>query len=82
MYGNVDTDLLWLILIAKYLIKEYNATRTKANYRIFYKKDNDGKLELVISFHIYDVFMSVRPETLENIKETIKLKFNIQEPEK
>ena len=38
-----------------------------------------GKLELVMSFHVYDVFMAGNPETLKLIKEKIKEKFNISE---
>ena len=30
MYGNVDADLLWLILLSKYLINECNPKRSKA----------------------------------------------------
>ena len=30
MYGNLDAALLWLTLIAKYLIKECNTTIRKA----------------------------------------------------
>ena len=36
--------LLWLILIAKYSIKVFNRTRSKAYSYIFYKKDNDSKI--------------------------------------
>ena len=42
-------------------------------------KDEDGKLELMTSVHIYNVFMSGRPDSLEKIKVLIKLKYNIQE---
>ena len=56
--------------------------RSKSNYCIFYRKYYNGRLELVMFVHIDDVFMSGRPETLEKIKEIIKLKFNIQESEK
>ena len=44
-----------------------------------YKKYDGEKLELVMSVHVDDIFMVGRPETLENFKEIIKLKFNIQE---
>ena len=44
-----------------------------------YKKYDGEKLELVMSVHVDDIFMVGRPETLENCKEIIKLKFNIQE---
>ena len=43
-----------------------------------YKKYDGEKLELVMSVHVDDIFMVGRPETLENFKEIIKLKFNIQ----
>ena len=38
-----------------------------------------GGLDNVVSVHADDVLMTGSPETLENIKEMIKLKFNIQE---
>ena len=38
MHGNVDADLLWLRLLAEYLIKECNPKRSKINSCIFYKK--------------------------------------------
>ena len=44
MYGNVDTDLLWLIPLAKYLIKGCNMTRNNTDSYIFYKKYDNGKL--------------------------------------
>ena len=39
-------------------------TRIQADYFIFYKKDDGGKLQLVMSVHVYDVFMAGRPKTL------------------
>ena len=45
----------------------------------FYKKYYGGKLGLMMSVCVDDLFMEGRPETLENIKDIIKLKFNIQE---
>ena len=78
MYGNVDADFLWLRLMPAYLIKECNMTRSKADSWILYKKDDDGKLELVVSVHVDDIFVLGRPGTLKNIKERIKLKINIQ----
>ena len=82
MYRNVDTDLLWLRLLAKYLIHEYNLKRSKADSCIFDKKDNKGKLELMIPVHVNNVIISGNPETLKNSQGKIKLKLNIQESEK
>ena len=42
-------------------------------------KTKKGKLQLVISVHVDDVFMDVNPETLKVIEENIKEKFNISE---
>ena len=75
MYGTTYEDLLWLRLLAKYLIQEINMPISKSYYWIFYKKDQDGKLELGIPIHIDDVFMSGIPETLEKIKKMINMKF-------
>ena len=79
MYGNVDANLLWLSILDKYIIKKFDMTRIHSDSCIFYKKDEKGKLELVMSVHVYDVFMAVKPYTLEKLKDFIKLKFNIQE---
>ena len=68
MYENVGAYILWLVLLAKYLIKECNMTRIKADLFIFYKKYYYGKFELGVSVYVGDVFMTGRPETLENIK--------------
>ena len=78
MYGNVDAALLWLRLIAKYLVNECNMVRSKACYCIFCRKDEDGKFELGMSVHVNNVFMAGNSETLEKIKELIKLNFNMQ----
>ena len=79
MHGNVDTALLQLRLLSKYLIKEYGMRRRQEDSYIFYNKYDGGKLELMMSVHVDNVVMLVRPEILESIKYMIKLKFNIQE---
>ena len=82
MYGNVDDALLWLRLLYEYLIKEREMKIIHAEYCILYKKYDSGKLELVISINVDNECMEARPEKLENIKEIIKLKFNIKESDK
>ena len=54
MYYNVDTALLWLRLIAKYLIKKWNMKRIKAYS--------------CMSIDVDNVFMAGSIETLEKIK--------------
>ena len=68
MYVNVDVGLLWLRLLSKYLIHLYNLKSIKADSCIFYNKDDEGKLELVMSVHVDDVFMAGNLDTLKNIK--------------
>ena len=53
--------------------------RIQTDYCILYGKYDIGKVELVISIHVDGVFMAGMTDKLENIKEMIKLKFNIQE---
>ena len=45
----------------------------------FYKRYDSEKLELLMSVHVDHIFMTGRPETLENFKGIINMKFNIQE---
>ena len=77
MYGNVDAALLCVRLLDKYLVNEYNLNMSKADSWIFFQKYEKGKLELVMSVHVDDVFMAGKPETLKAIKENNKEKFNI-----
>ena len=44
MNVNVDTALLWLIMIAKYIIKKYKMKRSNPNSFIFYKRNDNGNL--------------------------------------
>ena len=37
-------------------------------FLFFYKKDDNGKLELVMSVHVDNDFMAGNPETLDKIK--------------
>ena len=69
MYGNVDAALLWLRLLAKYLVNECNLKKSKAESFISFKKDEKGKLELVMSVHVDGVFVACKPESLKVIKE-------------
>ena len=78
IYGNLYATLLWLRLLAWYLINQCNMKIIHAYSCIFYKKYDEGRLDLVV----YNLFMEGRMETLENIKYMIKLKFNIQESRK
>ena len=48
MYGNVDAYLLWLRLLAKYLINICNLKISRAESSIFHKKYDNGKLDLVM----------------------------------
>ena len=61
MYENVYADLLWLRLLYKHLINEWNMKRSKVDSIIFYKKDDGWKLELVMSLHVDDIFMAGKP---------------------
>ena len=69
MFGNMETDLFWLRLLDKCLTKECSMTSSKAYFFIFYKKDDYGKLELVVSIHEDNLFMAGRLETLEKCEE-------------
>ena len=61
MYGNVDTALLWIGLLEKYLVNRWNLKRSKADSCILFRKYEKGKLEIVMSVHMDDVFMAGKP---------------------
>ena len=77
MYRNGDAALIWIRLLYKYLVNECSLNRSKAYSCIFFWKDEKGKLELVMSVHVDDIFMADKLETLKVIKENIKESFNI-----
>ena len=79
MYGNVDTALLWLRLLEKYLVNDCNLKRIKADSCILFRKFQKRMLELVMSFHVDDVFIAGKPEIPKVIKEQIKEKFKISD---
>ena len=68
MHRNVVAALLWLILLKIYLVNEFNQKRSKVDLCILFWGYGKGKLELVVSVHVDDVFMAGKPETLKLIK--------------
>ena len=68
MYGNVDAAILWLIILAKYLVRDCNPKGSKEGSYVFFRKYDKGNLELMISVHVENVFMTGKTETLKNIK--------------
>ena len=77
MYDNVDTALLWIRLLDKYLVNGCNLKSSKADLFIFFRKDSKRREEIVMSEHVDDVFMAGKPETIKFTKEKIKEKFKI-----
>ena len=65
MYGNIDAKILWLILLAIALVNKCNLKGSNADSCIFFRKDEKGKLELVMPVHVDDIFMAGKPETLK-----------------
>ena len=79
MNVNVDVALSWLIVFAKYLVNKCNPEKSKSESYIFFRKYEKGKLELVMSVNVDNIFMADKPETLKDIKEKTKEKFNVPE---
>ena len=77
MYGNVYAALLCLRLLVKYLFRECNIKRSKADYYIFFRKYEKGNVELIMSVHMNYVFVAGNLEVSKYIKENIKGNSNI-----
>ena len=58
MYVNVDAVLLWLILLAKYLVNKREFKRIKSDSCILFRRYRKGNLELVMSVHVGNVFIA------------------------
>ena len=68
MYGNVDSALLWIRLLDKYLVNKCNLKGEMQNPVFYLGNVEKGELELVMSVHVENAFMAGTPETLNNIK--------------
>ena len=58
-------------LLAEYLFNECNLKISKANSCIFFNKYDKEELELVISFHVDNVFKAGNTETLKHTPKKI-----------
>ena len=79
MHRNVYAEILWLILLDKYLVNECNLKMSRTYSSIFFKKDYKGRLELVMLVDLDYVFIAGKLETWKKAKEKIKENFNISE---
>ena len=61
MYVIVDALLLWIRMLAKYLVNEWSLKRSEADSCILFRKYDKHNLELVISVHVDDLFMDGKP---------------------
>ena len=61
MYGNFDAEILWIRLLSEYLANKCNIKRSKVDLYIFFRKDEKGKSELVMSVHMGHVSMAGNP---------------------
>ena len=82
MYKNIDAALLRIRLMAKYLVNKCNLKRSTADSCILFGKYEEGKLELVMSVHVDDVFMAGKSETLETLNKISRRISTYQSPEK
>ena len=51
------------MLLYKYSMNKYDTARNQAESYIFYRKYDRGKLDLMMSVNLDDLFMSVRKDT-------------------
>ena len=73
MYGNMDTALRWQkAFIILCINDEIKCIQKKIDLCMLYKKDEEGKLSLIIAIYVDDVLISGREKDIREFKETFK----------
>ena len=82
MYGNVDAALRWQKCFVETCIDpdgEIKCEQSKADPCLLLKKDDRGKVVLLIVCYVDDVLLSGTKDTIKWFKEEFKRKYNITE---
>ncbi len=77
MYGNVDAALLFFKTF-KGILKELGLTQSLADPCVFYKKDDSGKINLVIATHVDDSAVSGRKTVVEKFLDDFEKHLKIE----
>ena len=80
-YGSVDSANLWVNKFVEILTRKggIEMTRSKVDPCVMYKKDEQGKLCLLLVFHIDDGCVAGRPEEVKKLMEHLRAEIEILE---
>ena len=80
MHGNVDAALRWQKAFIKLCTKnEIKCIQSKIDPCMLYKKDEEGKLRLIIAVYVDEVLISRREMDIREFKETFKKTYKIKD---
>jgi hypothetical protein len=76
MYGNVDAPLQWMRTFSKHL-KENGLTQSKVDPCLFYSKDENGSMDLLLTLFVDDTLVAGKRKRVQWLYTMIKKRFNI-----
>ena len=79
MYGNVDAALLWIRTLTGFLIEKCGMKQSITDPSIYYMKDTEGQLKIVLSVHVDDLMVSGKQADVDDLKSKVKTKFGISD---
>ena len=80
MYGNVDAALRWMKAFVKLCVsEEIGCEQSAVDPCLLFKKDENGKLILLIAVYVDDVLIAGKKEDVDAFKNEFKKTYNITE---
>ncbi len=78
MYGNIDAPLCWMKTFSKYLTEVMNFIQSKADPCVFIKRDENGKLLIILAVYVDDTLIIGSKDQVEKVYQQLKEKFVIE----
>ena len=79
MYGTVDAPLRFFKTLSKYLIDKIGLTQCLSEPCLFFKKDKEGKLLLIVVTFVDDILIAGTRKHVDQFKEDIQQRFKISD---
>jgi len=79
MCGNVQAALAFFVEYKNHLIKRMKLEQSLTDPCVFFKKDNEGNLELMALTHVDDTLIAENEEEIENFKKGISERFKFRD---
>ena len=79
MYGNVDAALRWSKTLESHLVNVMMMKQSLVDPCLYFWKDTEGQLILVVVIHVDDIALGGKKKTIEKFKAGLRERFGITE---